>query len=224
MEVTGVIQTMSWNVPAGTATKSIVKIQTQEQYPQVYEVDFFGDKQNLISTFRQGEVVTIGINLRGREWTSPQGEVKVFLSLNGWKINHAQQQPQQGQPQQGYVQPQQQQYQQPQQGYPQQQPNYGQPMGQQPNYGTAPQGNGMQPAPQFNQIGQPQQGYPQQQPQQPQHPNQPQQGQPMPAAQPTQGYAQPQQGQPQQMFYPGTDVPLRYAADGITVIPIDVPF
>ena len=199
MEVTGVIQTMSWNVPAGTATKSIVKIQTQEQYPQVYEVDFFGDKQNLISTFRQGEVVTIGINLRGREWTSPQGEVKVFLSLNGWKINHAQQQPQQVQPQQGYGQPQQQQYQQPQQGYTQPQ---GQPM---PQQGYA------QP-----QMQQPQQGYGQ--PQQPQNPNQSQQGQPMPAAQPTQGY-----GQPQQMFYPGTDVPLRYAPDG-SVIPIDVPF
>ena len=121
MEVTGVIQTMSWNVPAGTATKSVVKIQTQEQHPQVYEVDFFGDKQNLISNFRQNEVVTIGINLRGREWTSPQGEVKVFLSLNGWKINAAQQQPQQGQPmqpQQAYGQPQQQ------QGYPQQQQGY----------------------------------------------------------------------------------------------------
>lgn len=218
MEVTGVIQTMSWNVTAGTATKSIVKIQTQEQYPQVYEVDFFGDKQNLISTFRQGEVVTIGINLRGREWTSPQGEVKVFLSLNGWKINHAQQQPQQGQPQQGYEQHQQQQYQQPQQGYPQQQPNYG----QQPQQGYAqPQRQPMQQQG-YAQPQQPQQSY-QPQMQQPQHPNQPQQGQPMPAAQPTQGYAQPQQGQPQQMFYPGTEIPLRYAPDG-SIIPIDVPF
>lgn len=219
MEVTGVIQTMSWNVPAGTATKSVVKIQTQEQYPQVYEVDFFGDKQNLISNFRQNEVVTIGINLRGREWTSPQGEVKVFLSLNGWKINPAQQQPQQGQPmqpQQAYGQPQQQ------QGYQQQQPNYG----QQPQQGYAqPQQGQPQQAYGQPQMQQPQQGY-QQQPQQPQHPQQPMQGQPqqMPPAQPTQGYAQPQQGQPQQMFYPGTEIPLRYAADGITVIPIDVPF
>ena len=157
MEVTGVIQTMSWNVPAGTATKSVVKIQTQEQYPQVYEVDFFGDKQNLISNFRQNEVVTIGINLRGREWTSPQGEVKVFLSLNGWKINAAQQQPQQGQPmqpQQAYGQPQ---MQQPQQSY-QQQPQQPQHQ-QQPMQGQPQQ---MPPAQPTQGYAQPQQGQPQQ--------------------------------------------------------------
>ena len=31
-------------------------------------------------------VAKIGINIRGREWTNPQGEVKYFNSITGWRI------------------------------------------------------------------------------------------------------------------------------------------
>ena len=30
--------------------------------------------------------MSVGINLKGREWTSPQGEVKYFNSIQGWRI------------------------------------------------------------------------------------------------------------------------------------------
>jgi hypothetical protein len=30
--------------------------------------------------------MTVSFNLRGREWTSPKGEVKYFNSLEAWKI------------------------------------------------------------------------------------------------------------------------------------------
>ena len=30
--------------------------------------------------------VDISYNLRGREWTNPQGEVKVFNSIEAWKV------------------------------------------------------------------------------------------------------------------------------------------
>ena len=30
--------------------------------------------------------VKVDINLRGREWESPQGEVKYFNSIQGWRI------------------------------------------------------------------------------------------------------------------------------------------
>ena len=31
-------------------------------------------------------MVEVFFNLRGREWTNPQGEVKVFNTLDAWKI------------------------------------------------------------------------------------------------------------------------------------------
>jgi len=34
-----------------------------------------------------GQDVTIGVNLRGRMWTNPQGEDKYFNTIEGWKID-----------------------------------------------------------------------------------------------------------------------------------------
>ena len=31
-------------------------------------------------------VAKIGINIRGREWKNPQGEVKYFNSITGWRL------------------------------------------------------------------------------------------------------------------------------------------
>ena len=56
---------------------------TQEQYPQPISVEFLQDKINLLDNIAEGENVKIGINIRGREWTSPQGEVKYFNSITG---------------------------------------------------------------------------------------------------------------------------------------------
>ena len=53
-----------------------------------------------------GQNVKVYINIRGREWTSPQGEIKYFNTIEGWKIemiqttNVANQQPVQQAPQQ----------------------------------------------------------------------------------------------------------------------------
>ena len=37
--------------------------------------------------FNEGDEVKVTFNLRGREWTSPQGEVKYFSTLDAWKID-----------------------------------------------------------------------------------------------------------------------------------------
>lgn len=55
-------------------------------YPQTIEVEVAQDKVNLFSDFRPGQPLTLSINLRGREWTNPQGEVKVFNTLQCWKV------------------------------------------------------------------------------------------------------------------------------------------
>ena len=59
---------------------------TQEQYPQPINIEFLSDKINLLDSVSEGENVKVGINIRGREWTSPQGEVKYFNSITGWRI------------------------------------------------------------------------------------------------------------------------------------------
>lgn len=59
---------------------------TEEQYPQHIMVEFVQDKTDLLNNFNVGQQVKININLRGREWTNPQGEVKYFNSIQGWRI------------------------------------------------------------------------------------------------------------------------------------------
>ena len=62
---------------------------TQEQYPQPINIEFLSDKINLLDTLKEGDTVKVGINIRGREWTNPQGEVKYFNSITGWRVEKA---------------------------------------------------------------------------------------------------------------------------------------
>ncbi|WP_297791575.1 DUF3127 domain-containing protein [uncultured Eudoraea sp.] len=70
--------------------KREVVITTEEQYPQHILVEFVQDKCDLLNKHSVGEAVKISINLRGREWTNPQGEVKYFNSVQGWRIESLQ--------------------------------------------------------------------------------------------------------------------------------------
>ncbi|HIF84705.1 MAG: DUF3127 domain-containing protein [Flavobacteriaceae bacterium] len=66
--------------------KREVVITTEEQYPQDLLIEFIQDKCDLLNSYKMGESVKIDINLRGREWESPQGEIKYFNSIQGWRI------------------------------------------------------------------------------------------------------------------------------------------
>ena len=59
---------------------------TDEQYPQPIQIDFLSDKIDLLNNVSEGESVKVGINIRGREWTNPQGEVKYFNSITAWRL------------------------------------------------------------------------------------------------------------------------------------------
>lgn len=139
-----------------TFRKREVVVTTEEQYPQHIMIEFTQDKCDLLNQFQIGEQVRVGINLRGREWTNPQGETRYFNSIQGWRIDRPQQmqQPQQGyaQPQQGYGAPQGG-YGQPQQGFQQPQQGYGQPNPFENQGGGYANNNnsGFPPAPNFNQ-------------------------------------------------------------------------
>jgi hypothetical protein len=60
---------------------------TEDQYPQDVLFQLTQDKCSLADGLKVGQVVTVSYNLRGREWTSPQGEVKYFNTLECWKID-----------------------------------------------------------------------------------------------------------------------------------------
>ena len=59
---------------------------TQEQYPQPISIEFLSEKTNLLDSLKEGDNIKVAINIRGREWTNPQGEVKYFNSITGWKL------------------------------------------------------------------------------------------------------------------------------------------
>ena len=81
-------------------------IVTEEQYPQTIIIQFTQQRCDLLDSLQVGQNVKVYINIRGREWTNPQGEIKYFNTIEGWKIeviqitNVAYQQPVQQSPQQ----------------------------------------------------------------------------------------------------------------------------
>ena len=81
-------------------------ITTEEQYPQTIIIQFTQQRCDLLNNLQVGQNVKVYINIRGREWTNPQGEIKYFNTIEGWKIefvqttNVAYQQPVQQAPQQ----------------------------------------------------------------------------------------------------------------------------
>ena len=61
-------------------------VTTQEQYPQNILVEFIQDKCEILNSYQVGEIVKIDINIRGREWTNKDNELKYFNSIQGWRI------------------------------------------------------------------------------------------------------------------------------------------
>lgn len=88
MEVTGKIKLVgeAKNVGSGSFLKRDLVVTTEEQYPQHISIDFVQDKCDLLNSYKVGENVKVSINLRGREWADPQGVIKYFNSVQGWRI------------------------------------------------------------------------------------------------------------------------------------------
>lgn len=149
MEIQGRIKTIFATETVGQNgfQKRDLIITTDGQYPQDIIIQFAQGNCALLDNLQIGQIVKVHFNLQGREWTSPQGEVKYFNTVVGWKIeliqttNVAQQHQQvpQGYPQQPQYAPPQQTQAYPPQGQPQYQ--QGQMFNQ---YGQAPaQDDGM---------------------------------------------------------------------------------
>jgi len=93
MEVQGKIKLIGETQTFGSNgfRKREVVVTTEEQYPQHIMIEFVQDKTDSLNTYQVGQQVKVSINLRGREWTNPQGEVKYFNSIQGWRIEALQQ-------------------------------------------------------------------------------------------------------------------------------------
>jgi hypothetical protein len=88
MEIQGTIKLIDETKTFGNNgfRKRELVLTTEEQYPQHLLIEFVQDKTDLLNNFSVGQKVKISINLRGREWTNPQGETKYFNSVQGWRI------------------------------------------------------------------------------------------------------------------------------------------
>ena len=87
MEITGKIKHIGEPQQVSSSfLKREVVITTDEQYPQHILIEFTQDRASMLDHYNTGEDVKISINLRGREWISPQGETRYFNTIQGWRI------------------------------------------------------------------------------------------------------------------------------------------
>jgi hypothetical protein len=56
------------------------------KYPQPLLIQLTQDKVNLIDSFNEGDQLKVQINLQGKSWLNPQGELKYFNSITAWRI------------------------------------------------------------------------------------------------------------------------------------------
>ena len=81
--------------------REFVVTDTTSMYPQDISFQATQDKCSMLDAVQVNDQVEVSFNLRGREWTSPQGEVKYFNSLEAWRIEKVGQSMPQGIPQGG---------------------------------------------------------------------------------------------------------------------------
>ena len=67
--------------------REFVLTDNSSQYPQFISFQLTQDRCSLLDSIQPGETITVHFNIRGREWTSPQGEIKYFNTLEAWKLD-----------------------------------------------------------------------------------------------------------------------------------------
>ena len=89
MEIKGVLKQINPVIERKDFKSRKVWLTTEadSKYPQTIEVELQQDKIDLLSSVAIGSDVNLHLNLRGREWTSPEGKTSVFNSLVCWKVD-----------------------------------------------------------------------------------------------------------------------------------------
>ena len=88
MDITGILKVKneSQQVSEKFKKREFVITDNSSQYPQHISFQLTQDKCSLLDQYAVGAEIKVHFNLRGREWTSPQGELKYFNSLEAWRI------------------------------------------------------------------------------------------------------------------------------------------
>jgi len=92
MQITGTLKVKKQEQAVSDRFKKreFILTDSSSQYPQHISFQLTQDRCPLLDNVQEGEIITVHFNLRGREWTSPQGEVKYFNTLEAWKIDRNQ--------------------------------------------------------------------------------------------------------------------------------------
>ncbi len=69
----------------------VLETRDNPRYPQLILFQATGDKIQELDNVRAGDELEVEFELRGREWTSPKGEVKYFTTLDVYKIHRSRQ-------------------------------------------------------------------------------------------------------------------------------------
>lgn len=87
-KLTGTVKVLNdtVNVSDKFSKREFVVTETSSMYPQDILFQATQDKCALLDAISVNDQVEVSFNIRGREWTSPQGEVKYFVSLDAWRI------------------------------------------------------------------------------------------------------------------------------------------
>ena len=64
----------------------VVELGDNPRYPQFVQFQLTGDRCENLDGFNVGDEVKVEFSLRGREWTSPKGEIRYFNSLDVWTL------------------------------------------------------------------------------------------------------------------------------------------
>ena len=66
----------------------VLETSDNPNYPQHILFQLTGDRCSQIDSFNVGDAVVVEFSLRGREWKSPQGDIRYFNSLDVWAITN----------------------------------------------------------------------------------------------------------------------------------------
>ena len=64
----------------------VLALEENSRFPQFVLFQLTGDRCENLDGFGVGQAVRVEFSLRGREWTSPKGEIKYFNSLDVWTL------------------------------------------------------------------------------------------------------------------------------------------
>ena len=87
-KITGTVKVVNDTVQVSEkfSKREFVLTDASSMYPQDILFQLTQDKCSVLDGISVNDTVEVSFNLRGREWVSPQGEVRYFNTLDAWRV------------------------------------------------------------------------------------------------------------------------------------------